>query len=118
VEVPAPVASARIAAIRADAANAFGAFTRQQTTAAASVAQARGATSESDVRARALVALADLSSTRSTTHLHLAELDMLAVGSAITFASTDEINAARSEVVAMVKEQDKVLTDLWAELEP
>lgn len=114
--MPGPIDSAQIAAIRQAAGATFAAFARGQASAAASVGRARGQSADSNLRGQALVALADLSSRRSATFVHLGELDMLAGASAVAYKPTEEIDAARDDVAAMIAQQDKVLAALWAEM--
>lgn len=114
--IPQAASSAQIAAIRAAAESAFANFTRQQPGAAAIVSRARGQSLENDTRGRAIVALADLSTQRSATYVHLGDLDQLAAQGTVDYKRTDAIDAARSEVAAMIAQQDKVLADLWAEM--
>jgi hypothetical protein len=114
--LPPPVDPARIAAIRSAAQTAFGGFTRQQDDTAAMVSRARGQSIETDARSRALAALAELSSLRSATFVQLGDLDLLAANTAIEFGVTEDIDAARREVLAMVDQQDKVLGTLWLEM--
>lgn len=110
------VDSARVAAIRSAAETAFADFARQQASTAALVGRARGQSAESDARARALVALADLSSRRSATFVHLGDLDLLAAESALAFGAGGEVQAARGAVLAMVEQQDRALATLWTEM--
>jgi hypothetical protein len=113
---PRPVDTARIAALRAAAETSSAEFSRREPSAATLVARARGQSAESDARARALVALADLSSRRSATFLHLGDLDLLAADTAIDFGWTQNIEAARSDVLTMVEQQDRALSALWTEM--
>jgi hypothetical protein len=113
---PRPVDSARVAAIRAAAQTSFAEFSRQEPGAATLVGQARGQPLEADARARALVALADLSSRRSATVVPLGELDLLAADTAIEFGTMQEIEAARSDVLTMLEQQDRALSALWTEM--
>jgi hypothetical protein len=116
--VPDPVSldTARIAALQQSAQDAFDRFARQQPAAAALVARARGQSAESDLRARALVALADLTALRSATFVPLGELDALAADTAAGFGETAPITAAQTAVLALIAEQDRSLGALWGEL--
>jgi len=91
-------------------------FTRQQPQAARMARSAAGLPVESNTRAAALVAMADLAAARGTTATALADLDQLAVDSATTFAPADDIEAARRTVLALVAEQDAAIARLWKEL--
>lgn len=120
---PAPAApspnsadSAPIAAIRAAAETAFTSFTAQQASAASVISRARGQSVESDAGSRALAVLADLSTLRSVTFVQLGDLDLLAADRAVLYESTDEIDAARSDVAAMIHQQDRVLANFRAEI--
>ncbi len=108
--------AAQIAAIKTAAETAFGQFTRLQPNVATMVRQARGQSVESNARARALVALADLNGQRSATYVHLGDLDQLAAAGTTQYQRTEKIDAARREVTAMIAQQDQVLTALWAEM--
>lgn len=81
------------------------------------VADARGSGSESEVRADALIALADLSSKRSDTAIALADLDLMAAQSATQFASTAALAEAQELVLELVTQQDVALAQLWEQLE-
>ncbi|MCZ8135313.1 MAG: hypothetical protein O9266_03335 [Porphyrobacter sp.] len=108
-----PAALAELAA-RAVAANE--AFTSQQPAASRLARAAFGQPVESDARARALVAMADLAARRGATSAVLAELDRLAADSAITFAPAQEIEATRSRVLILVQGQDAAMARLWEEM--
>ncbi len=114
---PAPTDPARLAALRSAAQGADARFARQQTGTAALVTRARGQPIESDARARAVVALAELSSLRSATFGPLGDLDLLAADRAAALARSDAIDTLRSEVLAMIARQDAILSALWTELE-
>lgn len=105
--------SAQVAALVSRAMSANDEFTRQQ---AATVPLARAATGqsvESNARARALVAMADLAAKRGATSAALADLDALAANSATTFAPAREIEAARAQVLALVEGQNAAMARLW-----
>lgn len=80
------------------------------------VESARGQGIESNVRQRALVALADLTAMRSDTTMAVGDLDLLKAEAATTFAPTDDIDAARALVSALLNEQDSALDNLWERL--
>ncbi len=71
---------------------------------------------ESDSRARALVAIAGLSTLRGQTTIALASLDQLSAQAASQFTMTEEIDRAQSQVEAMVRAQDNALTSIEAAL--
>lgn len=115
---PAPAPdSAQIAAIVSAAEVSFEKFASQQPTVSRIVSGARGQSVESTARARALVALADLTSLRSTTELHLADLELLMADAKTGFAYSDEVAAARALVLDLVTREGAMLDDLWAEME-
>lgn len=116
VAPPTPADTTRIAALRQQAETAFDAFAQKQPGAANLVARARGQGMESDARARALVALADLTSLRSATFVPLGELDLLAAEAAAAYGETAPITAAQTAVLALVERQDAALGSLWGEL--
>jgi len=108
-----PAALAELAA-RAVAANE--AFTSQQPAASRLARAAYGQPVESNARAAALVAMADLAAKRGATTAVLAELDRLAADSAITFAPAQDIEATRSRVLTLVQGQDAAMARLWEEM--
>jgi hypothetical protein len=84
---------------------------------AADLAQAAaGRGNESDIRARALVALADLTSMRGETAIALADLDRLEVEAATVFAPAGEVAEAQSYVARLVGEQDQALDAIAREM--
>jgi len=117
VPTPPPIRTpeqvAQIAALsnRADAAHAD--FVRQQSVAAPLARAARGLAAETDARARALVAMADLTTKRSATSAVLADLDVIAIDAATKLASDAAIEAARAKVVALLASEDAAMARLW-----
>jgi hypothetical protein len=105
--------SAQVAALVSRAVNANDEFTRQQAAAAQLARAAAGQSVESNARARALVAMADLAAKRGATSATLADLDALAAGSATSFAPAREIEAARTQVLALVESQNMAMARLW-----
>jgi hypothetical protein len=110
---PATLADLVARAVAADAA-----FTREQPAAAQLARAATGQLVESNARARALVAMADLAARRGTTTAVLADLDRLAADSAVTFAPAQDIEAARTQVAALVVGQDLAMQRLWEVMGP
>jgi hypothetical protein len=114
---PAPIRTpeqdAALAALirRADAAHAD--FVSQQARTEPLARAARGLPVESDVRARALVAMADLASKRGATSAVLADLDALAVGDATRLESDPAVEAARTRIAALVASEDAGIAQLW-----
>jgi hypothetical protein len=88
-------------------------FARQQTAAAQLARAAAGQSVESNARARALVAMADLAAKRGATSAVLADLDGLAANSAVTFAPAQEVEAARAQVLGLVTSQEAAMERLW-----
>lgn len=108
--IPMAASAAQIGAIMTAAETAIAGFSRLQPIAANMVRQARGQSMESDARARAMVALADLNSQRSATYVHLGDLDQLAATGTAQYQRTDAIDAARSELAEEIARQDMVLS--------
>lgn len=109
-----PVAdAAMLSALVARANTAHTRFTGQEPAAARLAQAAAGRSIESDRRAAALVAMADLAVQRGATSAVLADLDQLAVEASISFAPGAEIDAARAEVLALVARQDAAIARLW-----
>jgi hypothetical protein len=105
--------TAQLAELVSRAAQANDDFARQQPGAAQLARAAAGQPIESNARARALVAMADLAARRGTTTAVLADLDRLAADSAVTFAPAQEIETARAQVAALVVGQDMAMARLW-----
>ena len=103
----------QLAALSARAAKANDDFARQQPVAARLASAAAGQSVESNARARALVAMADLAASRGATSAVLAELDRLVADSAVSFAPAVEIEATRARVLAFVEGQDAAMARLW-----
>jgi hypothetical protein len=104
---------AGLAAILSRASSAHVAFTGKEAAALRLARASAGQSIESNARAAALVAMADLASARGTTATVLAELDDLAARSATNFAPTQGIDAARAQVTALVAAEDAAMAQLW-----
>jgi hypothetical protein len=102
----------RIGALRTQAASAHQKFVAAVPGARNAVGNARGAGVEDDRWAGAQVALADLDSSRSEAAIALGDLDLLFADAAIEQAQREEIVAARSEVTALIAEEDLILAEL------
>lgn len=112
-----PVAdSATIAALVERASLSHAGFARQEKIAARLARTAAGQSIESEARAAALVAMADLASQRAGILAVLAELDLLAAEAATTFAPVAEIDTARQTIAALVGSEDAAVTRLWETL--
>lgn len=105
--------SAAITALRDTGQRAHESFIRQQSTTEPLARAAAGQSVESNARAAALVAMAGLASARGQTAGVLANLDLLAVEAATTFAPLAEIEAARADVAALVAIEDAAMAHLW-----
>ena len=105
--IPALVESARNAHLR---------FIDAAPSARRAVAAASGSGVDDNRWASAQVALADLESLRSMAAIPLGDLDRLHAIASITFAEKLAVNAAREEVLAMIKE-DEVLAELRGRLD-
>ncbi|MEE4316681.1 MAG: hypothetical protein V2I74_06835 [Erythrobacter sp.] len=108
--------AAALRALVARAAEADNGFTREATLAEPLVRRASGQPVESDTRAAALVAMADLAARRGAASAVLAELDRLVAESATTFAPAEDIKTARGTVEALVSGQNATMARLWEEL--
>ncbi len=84
-------------------------FTAEQPAALRLARAARGSGVEDDRRARALVAVAALTSLHGQTSLALTDLDQLEFLAASEFEATDDIKAAQILVGQMIQEQDAAL---------
>lgn len=96
---------------RADAAHA--AYLTSESAAQRLARSAAGLSVETNARAAALVAMADLSSRRGVTSAVLADLDLLAADAATMLNSDPALNAAQAEVAALVEREDAGITRLW-----
>lgn len=107
------IGAGEIAALRGRAAAAHAAFQRQQPVAARLARAAAGQSVESNTRAQALVALAELTSLRSNTAGVLADLDLHAVNAATALRPDPALEMAQSEAAALVASEDAALVRLW-----
>lgn len=115
---PAPVASGEdISAILDQAKGAHRIFQAEQPGAQQLARAAAGAGIESAEYARALVALAQLTSLRGQTVIAMSNLDDLEVKAATGFAPTEGIRAAQAEIAMLVNEQTITIDSLAAVLE-
>ncbi|MDP4574763.1 hypothetical protein Q9K02_06370 [Qipengyuania sp. G39] len=107
----------QLAALVARATEAHRAFTSALPTAERRVAAASGAGIGSDSWAAAQVALADLDSSRSLASVPLGDLDILYAAASVQADDTAAIEAARSQVIALVAEEDAALERLRARVQ-
>jgi hypothetical protein len=103
----------QLATLISRAVSADAGFARQQAAATQLARAAAGQSVESNARARALVAMADLTAKRGATSAVLADLDGLAANSAVSFAPAQEIEIARAQVLALVNRQEAAMARLW-----
>jgi len=87
-------------------------FIAEQSAANELARAAVGAGPESDLRARALIAAAQLSVLNSQTNLFLSDLDQMEFSAASTFAPVGDISAAQILIGRMIADQDAVLDSL------
>jgi|GEM_PF-352906 len=104
--------SDRIDSAIATAKQANAEFFSQSDEVGALVAASRGTGRESDARARALVAVASLTSLRGQTAGALGQLDTLEAQAATRFAETVAIRDAQATVLRMLSAQDQILDSL------
>jgi GAF domain-containing protein len=103
----------RLASIMADAAAAESAFLSAEERAGRLARAAAGQPIESNARAAALVALADLDVQRGKTAGALAALDALAAEAAGALSSDPALTAAQGEIAATLVRQDEGIARLW-----
>lgn len=105
--------AARIAELRAAGAASHAAFIAQENEAARLARAAAGQPFESNARAAALVAMADLDSKRSATAGTLAAIDVLAAEAATALVADPALGDVQSEVAALLARQDDGIARLW-----
>lgn len=118
VPIRATIDPTRLAGLRDRAMAAHAAFSAQERAAAPLARAAVGQTMESNARAAALVALADLRSKRGATAGVLADLDLLNAEAATALSPDPGLAAVRSEVLALVVREDEALAQLWELISP
>lgn len=115
---PSPELSSRLAQLVAKARGAHQRFTGEQGRTERLVAGARGAAVASESWSVATVALASLESARSEAMISLADLDTLNASERIAAAGGGSqsdlaaVTAARNQVIALVAQEDAVLSRL------
>lgn len=105
--------AARLAELRAAAASSDSAFAAREGDAARLARAAAGQPFESDARAAAIIAMADLDSKRAATAGTLATLDGLAAEASGALSPDTAVVAAQSEVAALLARQDAAIARLW-----
>lgn len=121
VDAPAPpvgpirpvTPAARLAELRGAALSSNSAFSAREAAAARLARAAAGQPFESDARAAAIVALADLDSKRAATAGALATLDGLAAEAAGALSPDPAVVAAQGEVAALLARQDAAIARIW-----
>lgn len=104
---------AAVAALAARADSAHAAFLNQQATTEPLARAARGLSADNNTRARALVAMADLSSRRSATAAVLADIDAIAAEAANELSADPALEAAQARIASLVVSEDAALARLW-----
>lgn len=102
-----------LAALRERALSAHAAFLAHVPATDRLARAAAGQSFETNARAAALVAMADLSAKRGATSAVLADLDFLAVEAAITLAPDPALSAVQTEVAALLAREDAGIAQLW-----
>lgn len=120
IEPPAPPApirpatpAARLAELRSAAAASHSAFSAREGAAARLARAASGQPFESNARAAAMVALADLDAQRGKTARVLAALDTLAADAAAALSPDPALTALQDEVAATLAQEDRTIAQLW-----
>lgn len=109
---------AALSALRNKATDTHAAFLRQESAAERLARAAAGQSVETNVRAAALVAMAELSSRRGATSAVLADLDLLAVDAATALAPDPALTAVQAEVAALLVREDAGIARLWEAMAP
>ena len=105
--------AARLAELRSDAAAADSAFAARAGEAERLARAASGQPVESNARAAATVALADLDAQRGKTAGALAAVDTLAADAAAALSPDPALTALQSEISATLARQDQTIARLW-----
>ena len=109
---PSPDLLQRLALLRTAAASAHQAFLETAPGTRRAVEAAHGTGVESKSWAAAQVALADLDSARSQTAVPLGDLELMFANAALAFELREPIADTRSDVAAMVAQEDAILAEL------
>lgn len=114
---PAPsrpsTSAARLTELRNAAASADSAFAARADEAGQLARAAAGQPAESNARAAALLALAELDALRGRTALALATLDSLAAEAAGALSPDPALVTVQSEVAAALAREDETIAQLW-----
>lgn len=109
---PAPATIARAGALLEEANSAHGEFLATVGDTERLLAAARGLDAESNLWSEAQIALAVLDNRRALVATRLADLDLLMADASLAYEQLGEIEAARSAVVALTAEEDRILDRL------
>ena len=116
-QAPAPnrpaLPAARLAELRNAGLAAHQAFLAQESAAAPLARAAAGQPFESNARAAALVAMADLDARRAAMAGTLAALDSLAADAATALSPDPALSAVQTEIAALLARQDEGIARLW-----
>ena len=119
-QTPAPSApirpatpAARVAQLREAGMASHAAFVAQETEAARLARGAASQSFETNARAAALVAMADLDAKRAATATTLAEIDALAAAAAGALVADPALGALQTEVAALLAREDETIARLW-----
>jgi hypothetical protein len=122
-KAPAPDAAKRpvinapqLSGLRDKAAASHAAFLQGEPRAQALARAAAGQPFESNARAAAIVALADLDAQHGATAAALAEIDALAAEAAVALAADPALAAAQAEIAALLARQDASIARLWEQM--
>lgn len=113
---PPPELLDRLDRLVAEARSADARFRQNSPRTRALVSAASNAAIASESWAVATVALADLESQRSQAMIALADLDALYAAAAVAGSDSSAVARAREQVIAMVGEEDAVLSELKSQL--
>lgn len=109
---PGPATIARVGALLEEANRAHGDFLAAVGETERLLDTAKGLGPEDNAWSEAQIALAVLDTRRALVATRLADLDLLVADASLAYEQLGEIEAARSAVVALTKEEDRVLDRL------
>ncbi|MBA4164744.1 MAG: hypothetical protein C0510_08970 [Erythrobacter sp.] len=109
---PSPATVARVSALLEEANRAHGDFLAAVGETERLLVAARDLNPESNLWSEAQIALAVLDTRRALVATRLADLDLLLADASLAYEQLGEIEAARSAVAALTKEEDLVLDRL------
>ncbi|WP_338243860.1 hypothetical protein [Aurantiacibacter hainanensis] len=116
LEPPAPATLANLEDLAENARAAHQRFLAAAPDARAITNAAAGASRGSEAWARAQVAIANLEAQRSQTMIALADMDRIYVDAATSAVTTESITEVRSDIDALVEEQNALIQSLLATL--